>query len=256
MKQKKTRGSALLLSTILLFVVLGLVVSLSYVTVMEQKMSQKTKSSVGAFYSSESGIEWALNQISQRSGTDSISSIGTVDGDAVKCPPAFGSDACKIYFLDQGGKVLATSATIDQVKAVRSVGTNDKGEVTQRAIEAAVAGTNPWCNVSDIKLTTGTANNGNFGSYKLMYDWAQSNGCSGYHVCSSQEIACFYQTHNTGSLNGWYNSGIRAQDNYIVINDCEGWTSSNSSDRGMNWASSKSSSDPCSNTHQVLCCKE
>jgi Tfp pilus assembly protein PilX len=145
MKQKKTKGSALLLSTILLFVVLGLVVSLSYVTVMEQKMSQKTKSSVGAFYSSESGIEWALNKIANSNNNDPIQTafVSTgFDGEAAKCPSGFSAD-CKVYFLGAEGKVLNPSDsanTISMIKAVRSVGTNDKGEVTQRAIEAAVAG--------------------------------------------------------------------------------------------------------------------
>jgi hypothetical protein len=39
MEIKEKQGSALLLTTVLLFVVLSLVVSLSYVTVMEQKIT-------------------------------------------------------------------------------------------------------------------------------------------------------------------------------------------------------------------------
>ncbi|MDD5490120.1 MAG: PilX N-terminal domain-containing pilus assembly protein, partial [Candidatus Moranbacteria bacterium] len=62
------RGSALLLTTILLFVVLSLVVSLSYITVMEQQMSSKTKSSVGSFFNADSGVEWALNKIANSPG--------------------------------------------------------------------------------------------------------------------------------------------------------------------------------------------
>ncbi|PIW93089.1 MAG: hypothetical protein COZ87_03170, partial [Candidatus Moranbacteria bacterium CG_4_8_14_3_um_filter_43_15] len=72
-KQKKTKiksGSALLLTTILLFVILSMVVSLTYVTVMEQKMSSKTKSSVGAFFNADSGVEWALNKIANSSGAN------------------------------------------------------------------------------------------------------------------------------------------------------------------------------------------
>lgn len=131
---KKQNGSALIFATVLLFVVLSLVVSLSYVTVVEQKMSQKSKSSVGAFFNADSGVEWALNKIANKSGSDPISSLGTVDGSAIDCPGTFG---CKVLFLGQDGKVLATTATIDQVKAVRAVGT--QGQEAQRAIEAAVA---------------------------------------------------------------------------------------------------------------------
>ena len=134
---KRSRGAILLLTTILLFVILGMVVSLSYITVMEQKMSGKTKSSVASFYNSESGVEWALNKIATKSGDSDISTMGTFDGNAVKCPASFGSDTCKVLFLDKDGNVLPTIAKISEIEAVRSVGT--QGGETQRAIEAAVA---------------------------------------------------------------------------------------------------------------------
>jgi hypothetical protein len=136
MKPKK--GSALLLTTILMFVILSIVVSLTYVTVMEQKMSQKTKSSVGAFYGAESGVEWALNKIANVTD-DTIyinnASLGlTFDGTAANCPFV----GCKVYFLGSDGKVLNPAAkTVADIKAIRSVGT--QGAETQRAIEAAVA---------------------------------------------------------------------------------------------------------------------
>jgi Tfp pilus assembly protein PilX len=136
MKTKK--GSALLLTTILMFIILSIVVSLTYVTVMEQKMSQKTKSSVGAFYGAESGIEWALNKIAHSDGTDTIATAftGNIVGQNANCP--FGTDTCQVYFLGADGKVLAPATdTISEVKAVRSVGA--QGGETQRAIEAAVA---------------------------------------------------------------------------------------------------------------------
>jgi hypothetical protein len=103
---KKSKGFPLLLSTILLFVILGLVVSLSYVTVMEQKMSQKTKSSVGAFYSSKSGIEWALNKIADKTGTISAVLIGvkTYDDGKIDCP--FSGTPCSVYFLNSSGNVI------------------------------------------------------------------------------------------------------------------------------------------------------
>ena len=120
------RGSGLIFAVVLLFVILGMVVTLSSVTVLETKMNQKTKSSVGAFYNSESGVEWALNKIANSSNDAAISTLGS-------CP----FTGCSVLFLGADGKVLATSATIDQVKAVRSTGT--QGGDTQRAIEAAVA---------------------------------------------------------------------------------------------------------------------
>jgi len=150
--KKSTKGAILLLTTILLFVLLGMVVSLSYVTVMEQKMSGKTKSSVGAFYNSESGIEWALNKIANSSGA--ISSAFTLQPDySVNCPASFGTDTCRVFLLDQDGKVITNSnADLSLVKAVRSVGS--QGGDTQRAIEAAVASGGGGCYV-DYSLAPG-----------------------------------------------------------------------------------------------------
>jgi len=138
---KARKGSALLLSAILLFVVLSMVVSLTYVTVMEQKMSQKTKSSVGSFFNAESGVEWALNKIANTSGKiAAVFGAQWKTGGYAACPDSFGGEnTCKVYFLDDQGKVITdgTGTDISAVKAVRSVGS--QGQETQRAIEAAVA---------------------------------------------------------------------------------------------------------------------
>ena len=98
MRENK-KGSALLLTTILLFVVLSMVLSLTYITVMEQKMSGKTKSSVGSFFNADSGVEWALNRIAN---ADSDITIATAFGDSdiadgVTCP----FPGCNLYFLDE-----------------------------------------------------------------------------------------------------------------------------------------------------------
>ena len=139
------RGSALLLTTILMFIILSMIVSLTYVTVMEQKMSQKTKSSVGAFYGAESGVEWALNKIATGTGTTISTKFGTQATNAatdgkMSCP----FTGCEVYLLGADGKVIpktkfSVADSADLVKAVRSVGA--QGADTQRAIEAAVAGT-------------------------------------------------------------------------------------------------------------------
>jgi hypothetical protein len=122
--------------------------------VLETKMSQKTKSSVGAFYNSESGVEWALNKIATGTGPNISDIFGaSFSGGKVACPNGFG---CELYLLDDQGKVITSNLTIDQVKAVRSVGTQAAGGAadTQRAIEAAVAATGGGCYV-DYALGTG-----------------------------------------------------------------------------------------------------
>ena len=156
-KQKKTKiksGSALLLTTILLFVILSMVVSLTYVTVMEQKMSSKTKSSVGAFFNADSGVEWALNKIANSSGANISNVFSGFAGNKYPCPSGFN---CDVYFLDENGKVIIADAPLENIKAVRSVGT--QGGETQRAIEAAVAATGGasftyYCNFATVALPT------------------------------------------------------------------------------------------------------
>ncbi len=138
------RGSGLIFAVILLFVILGMVITLSSITVLETKMSQKTKSSVGAFFSAESGVEWALNQIANTANPDSTtvqSKFGLATDGSKDCP--FGG--CSVYFLKSDGKVItqteASSLHVSDIKAVRSVGTQNVGGIpdTSRSIEAAVA---------------------------------------------------------------------------------------------------------------------
>lgn len=136
-KLKNIRGSVLVLVIILLFVVLSVVVSLTYITVLEQKMSSKTKSSVGAFFNAESGIEWALNKIANSSG-DINSVFGTsTPGNGINCPNFGSGSLCKVYLLDSDGKVITTNQDIANIKAIRVVG--NQGEEAIRAIEVAVA---------------------------------------------------------------------------------------------------------------------
>ncbi|MFA6285465.1 MAG: hypothetical protein WC643_02965 [Parcubacteria group bacterium] len=163
MKQKQ-QGSGLIFAVVLLFVILGMVVTLSSVTMLETKMNQKTKSSVGAFYNSESGVEWALNQIVNGAGNIDVVFSGINGATGKKDCPDFGSGTspCSIYFLDSEGKVINSANAqgirvtddISNIKAVRSVGT--QGVETQRAIEAAVAATGGGCYV-DYSLATGLA---------------------------------------------------------------------------------------------------
>ena len=100
-------------------------------------MSQKTKSSVGAFFNADSGVEWAINKIATESGPD-ISDVfkTSFSGGKVTCPTDLG---CELYLLDDKGKVITADTNINNVKAVRAIGSKTAGESTQRAIEAAVA---------------------------------------------------------------------------------------------------------------------
>jgi hypothetical protein len=142
MSEKTKSGSGLIFAVVLLFVILGMVVTLSSITVLETKMNQKTKSSVGAFYNADSGIEWALNKIASTTASD-INTAFDVLTPANGVQPS--TDAgYKVYFLDKDGKVIKNGALPpSDIKAVRAVGT--QGEEAQRAIEAAVAAGGGGC---------------------------------------------------------------------------------------------------------------
>lgn len=148
---KAKKGSGLIFAVILMFVILAMVVTLSSITVLETKMSQKSKSSVGAFYNADSGVEWVLNKIASSSGTIAAS-FPSFSANKVDCPAQIGgADTCVVYFLDSNGQVISNSALqVSDIKAVRSVGAKNLGGApdTQRAIEAAVAAGGGGCYVS------------------------------------------------------------------------------------------------------------
>jgi len=124
-KKEPKQGSGLIFAVILMFVILGMVITLSSITVLETKMSQKNKSSVGAFFSADSGVEWALNKIANSSGSAKLAeafpdfNTGTICQTGLNCSDCpFGG--CKVYFLDSEGKVITSPTTnISEVKAVR-----------------------------------------------------------------------------------------------------------------------------------------
>ena len=204
---KKQSGSGLIFAVVLLFVILGMVITLSSVTVLETKMNQKTKSSVGAFYNSESGVEWALNKIANSNSDNFLNAIGLTyksDG-SVTCPV---SPDCNVFFLDKDGKViddsLIAATKVSDIKAVRSVGT--QGGETQRAIEAAVAATGGGCYVSNATIPnySGVAN------------------CSG-------DACCLSNFKNKGSVGKWgfcHNCGDYSSYQYLKppgMNCSKGW---------------------------------
>src|SRR3990172_9900767 len=155
MKQKKEnkfadrkKASALVFAVIVLFVILSVVISLSSITILETKMSQKTKSSAGAFFVADSGIEWALHKIAESTAADinGTFGIGDLGNGKIDCPSTVGD--CSIYLINKGGRVITSAdpdTSVDAIKSVRSVGVQSVGGAgdTPRAIEAAVAATIP-----------------------------------------------------------------------------------------------------------------
>lgn len=113
-----------------------------------------------------------------------------------------------------------------------------------------------WYVPSDLKATSST-HNGNFGGYNGMYNWIQTHGCSGYHVCDSIEVTRYAQLYGNSAIpSGWVNNAYF----YFVwystyyFADCDSWAGSN---YGVIWDSStdKFKGAVNSESHNVLCCK-
>jgi len=224
---KKTNGSGLVFAVVLMFVILAMVVTLSSVTVLETKMNQKTKSSVGAFYNSESGVEWALNQIATKSGTINSVFTGVTAVDPttgkINCPDFGSGSPCSLYLLDSNGKVINNSnpdvnpatGDISLVKAVRSVGT--QGGETQRAIEAAVAAGGGGCYISygkpPVKNRAATPNDNCITDFTDRGDLGDYGACQwtggGTGVVSGE----FFRPAGAQCVGGW--AAIPASEAYL-----------------------------------------
>jgi len=138
---------------------------------------------------------------------------------------------------------------------------NSAGEIVslQDALDGLTTGSY-WV-PSDIK-TTSTTHNGNFGGYKQLQDWIQTNGCSGYHVCDSHEITRYVMQTGSNLFNGWVIEATSRDWHRqgAKYNDCGGWQSTANGDYGV-WGTIWSSTNNrlekiiCSGAKSVLCCK-
>jgi hypothetical protein len=93
-----------------------------------------------------------------------------------------------------------------------------------------------------------------------MNTWIQSNGCSGYHVCDSQELLHYGQSGGTVPTDAWYNTG---HDGAIgtaayVYDDCHGWTTAVNTIYGSYYwldTTIKPFHTNCNTALHVACCK-
>jgi len=78
---------------------------------------------------------------------------------------------------------------------------------------------------SDVKVTSAT-HDGNFGGYDGIYNWIQSNGCAGYHLCSLGEVIAWVQLGNDPSpVDGAFFATDVTYTTYIP--NCDSFTASN-----------------------------
>lgn len=114
-----------------------------------------------------------------------------------------------------------------------------------------------WNIPRDVNLTN-TSHNGNFGGYDGMYDWIQSNGCEGYHVCSSEEAVAWIQINGALSSYGWVVTGENNLFNNGVnqwIDDCCGYSCTTTYHYGMIIQQQSSYASCWTASYPVLCCR-
>jgi Tfp pilus assembly protein PilX len=138
---KNEKGSALILTMIVLVNAILIVTAIGVVSIMEQKSSSRTKNSTPALQMADSGMEYILKEIN-------VDGCSTVD----KCCDSFNSSTGRcavsisnvtIYFIQEAGGdrsvVTNGSAELSNVAAVRSVGVYGTGqERVTRALEADI----------------------------------------------------------------------------------------------------------------------
>jgi uncharacterized protein (TIGR02145 family) len=142
-KNQKERGSALVLAIIVLVNALFIVVAISSIAVVEYQMSAKNRSSVSAFQSADSGVEYVLGMVKKDSSQTIASlcqSFFSTTGKCVIDPNEVGGLSIEVYFLDETGNVIKDGGvSLSGTDSVRSVGASGEGGFeTTRAVEISL----------------------------------------------------------------------------------------------------------------------
>lgn len=137
---KNEKGSALILTMIVLVNAILIVTAIGVVSIMEQKSSSRTKNSTPALQTADSGMEYILKKINDGCSPidDCCDSFNSSTG---KCAVSISNVI--IYFIkeDGGGRsvVIDGNTELSNVAAVRSVGIYGTGqERVTRALEADI----------------------------------------------------------------------------------------------------------------------
>lgn len=141
----KNRGSALVLAVIVLVNALFIVVAVSSISIVERKMSIKTRNTAPAFQAADSGVEYVLSRMDDddKDTIDAVCGVPlTTDGTCIISL----SDSIKdvrIYFLGTDDKIITEGSTSPNlVRSIRSVGKfGGENYATTRAIEVVLAAT-------------------------------------------------------------------------------------------------------------------
>jgi hypothetical protein len=146
-KNKKIdeKGSALILTVIVLINALLIVSAITTISVQQKKQASKIKNSTPAFQLADSGIEYALKEKKGNELSTIKDTFDSLTGDGkVKITTDLGLDASGsegdvyLYFLDDDG-VMGEMELVGDVKWIRAVGVYGQGsEMVSRSLQAQV----------------------------------------------------------------------------------------------------------------------
>jgi MFS superfamily sulfate permease-like transporter len=151
--KEENRGSILILTMLALVGAISIAVAMASVSIVERKMTTKSRKSTTAFQSANSGIEWAMKKINDADGTDAQENISDLfnravpdDNGQIDCDNdiMFSNNSglkCKITFLQRNATgtrdIIIGDAPMEDVVAIRSSGTfGTDTEQVGRALEA------------------------------------------------------------------------------------------------------------------------
>lgn len=212
LKQKLSRGSILVFTLLIMFILLISALGIASVTVIERKTSGTTGKSIQSFQVADSGAEIVLQKIYK----DNLRTVGELAGVLGNCNDndetlavisgsiATGKDF-KITFEDNSGNdITSCTDSATQISRIKSVGSYAQ---TSRAIEVAVAqtGSCEWFDAGSDDLSI-------CGSSGDRY--CGTSASSTYRVKSTADKMC--DILNTGSWASTYvRQGIGSPDQPI-----------------------------------------
>jgi hypothetical protein len=161
-----------------------------------------------------------------------------------------------------GVTILATARPVDFSSPPRHSATprelNSLNAVTNHAgVQQYAVGATVYCG------TTRSTSTGNLGGYAGARGMCRTSGVgtstSTAHMCTAEEMirSASLLLNPPEPANGWYAVGafaVGALPGGAPIDDCAGWTTSDSGHRGANWRETGPGSASCATPRSIMCC--
>jgi uncharacterized protein (TIGR02145 family) len=136
---KKTKGSILAYSLIIMSIMIAIVATLSIATIIEKKSASSTAFSVQAYQTADSGLQLAIRKIDNNPGKTLGGLFGTCSSGAFTGFNDAGAGSYDLnFYYDSPGTQLITDCTNTKVENVRNIKAIGKYREAVRAIQVAV----------------------------------------------------------------------------------------------------------------------